>query len=301
MQESKPDIAALLSQIPDADRPGGPSKFTGPPPDVAERIAKEVLGGGRESLEELARMIRDANGGGEKNYKPGYLLHCIGLQVGRPDMEKERRLFNETITSLLGGDDPPKEVQKFLIRELQVAGQDRDKTGDERVVETLGKLLPDAELCDDAVSTLVAIGASAAGALRLALPQCRGRSQVSVVQALGALGDEESVAALKGLFEAGKQPEESLRQAAVWALARSGNPSAVESVVRAAQKAQGWERVQATKACLLLAETLAKKNRRPEADKLYRRLVKEWQAPADRYLREAAERGLGREGGRTSV
>mgnify|MGYP001346748081 CR=1 FL=1 len=76
------NIAEIVNKLPDADRAGTASKFTGPAPEEAKKLVAAVLSGGREAILELAEMIRDANGKGEKNFKPGYLLHAIALRVG---------------------------------------------------------------------------------------------------------------------------------------------------------------------------------------------------------------------------
>ena len=41
----KPDVAALVSGMPDADRPGKPSKLTGPTREAAERVVRQILAG----------------------------------------------------------------------------------------------------------------------------------------------------------------------------------------------------------------------------------------------------------------
>ncbi|MCH2586134.1 MAG: hypothetical protein MK138_15335 [Planctomycetes bacterium] len=127
------NVAAIVDKLPDADRPGTESKFTGPAPDEAKKLVASVLSGGREAILELAEMIRDANGKGEKNFKPGYLLHAIALRVGDKGREKEKLVFTEALASLLGGVNPPPGAQEYLLRELQCAG------GPE-VVKTLGEL-----------------------------------------------------------------------------------------------------------------------------------------------------------------
>ena len=95
------NIAALLEKLPDADRPGTASKFTGPPPAEAEKLVASVLSGGREAILELAEMIRDANGSGEKNFKPGYLLHAVALRGGDKWRDKERQVFTTAIASVI--------------------------------------------------------------------------------------------------------------------------------------------------------------------------------------------------------
>ena len=279
---SKPDVATLVNRMPDADNPGKPSKFTGPTREAAKSVVAQILAEGRESLLELIGMIRDANGFGEENYKPGYVLHCIATHVGRPGNDEQRRLFAETLASRLGSSGAPKGIQGYLVRELQVAGG-RD------VTETLGKLLPDDELCEYAAQALVAIGDAGAAQLRSALPTAKGKNRVTVVQALGAVRDAGSVAALKKVLE---EEDRDVRMAAAWSLARGADPGGAEAVVRAADRAEGWERIQITKACLLLAENLLKRGKRGPGVKILEHLRDTREDPADRYIREAAKRAL---------
>ncbi len=275
-------VASLVNQMPEADVPGQESKFTGPDPVQAKNIATGILEGGRESILELAGMIRDAAGGGAENYKPGYVLHCIALHVGQPGQEAQRKMFAEAVASKLGGGDTPKEAQAFLARELQVAGG-------EEVLETLGKLLRDDQLCEIAVQALVAIGGRAAARLREALPAAKGRNRAAIVQALGSLRDAESSAVLR---EAAGGEERDLRLAAAWALARSGDASGAGAVIRAADRAEGWERIQLTKACLLYAENLFKAGKTSESRRIYNHLRETRKDPSERHVAEAAERGL---------
>ena len=227
-------------------------------------------------------MIRDANGFGEESYKPGYVLHCIAIHVGRPGGDEQRRLFAETLASRLGGDGVDRGIQGYLVRELQVAGGPQ-------VAEVLGRLLVDDELCEYAAQALVAIEDGAAARLRSALAAVKRMSRVTVVQALGAVRDTGSVEALAKVLE---EEDGDVRMAAAWALARGGAPDGVEAVVRAADRADGWERIQLTKACLLLAENLLKSGKREPGVKILEHLRDTREDPAERYIREAAERAL---------
>ncbi|MBI4601402.1 MAG: hypothetical protein HY721_05495, partial [Planctomycetes bacterium] len=47
MQATKLDVAALVAQVPDADQPERASKLTGPKPEAAEALCRQVLAGGR--------------------------------------------------------------------------------------------------------------------------------------------------------------------------------------------------------------------------------------------------------------
>ena len=273
------NIAEIVNKIPDADRPGTASKFTGPQPAEAEKLVAAVLSGGREAIIKLAEMIRDANGSGEKNFKPGYLLHAIALRVGDKGRDKERQVFTAAIASLLGGTNPPG-AQEYLLRELQCAG------GPE-VVKTLGDLLEKPGLWEHALSALVAIETGAGVPLRKALAGAKGRRRLAILQALGSLRDKASTATLAAATE---DKDENTRLAASWGLARIATPDCVQPVIKAAEKAKSWEKIQANKAALLLAENLRSSGNKDEARETCNLLINANQEEDDRYVRDVAER-----------
>ena len=274
------NLAEILNKLPDADRAGTASKFTGPAPDEAKKLVAAVLSGGRAAILELAEMIRDANGNGEKNFKPGYLLHAVALRLGDKGREKERRVFSEALASLLGGASPPPGAQEYLLRELQCAG------GPE-VVNTLGDLLEKPVIWEHALNTLVAIRAGAGDPLRKALAGAKGRRRLAILQALGTLRDAASTGALA---TATGDKDENTRLAACWALARIATPACVEPVLKAAAKAESWEKIQVNKAALQLAENLAAAGNKDKAREACNLLVNANREEDESYIREAAER-----------
>ena len=274
------NVTAIVDKLPDADRPGTESKFTGPSPDEAKKLVGSVLSGGREAILELAEMIRDANGKGEKNFKPGYLLHAVTLRVGDKGREKEKLLFTEALASLLGGANPPPGAQEFLLRELQCAG------GPE-VVKTLGGLLEKPGIWEHALTALVSIETGAGEQLRKALVGAKGRRRLAILQALGSLRDPASTAPLASATE---DKDENTRLAAARRLARIAPPACIEPVIKAAQKAKAWEKIQLNKAGLLLAENLSSAGNKDKARETCTLLINANPQEDDLYVREAAGR-----------
>jgi len=298
MTTTKPDIKALLAQMPDADKPGQTAKFTGPDPAKAKVIYEAILAGGRDCLLELIALLRDPNDPAPKDFRAEYVLHGLAIYVGGAGRERQRKMFAETLGLKLASAEPlpafsrligrkrailPAGVQSFLIRELQVAG------GGESV-KVLGRLLSDEPLCEPAAQALVAIGGkSAAGELRGALSKARGRCRVTVVQNLGVLRDAPSVRAIRSCLS---DKDADVRLAAAWALARIGDAGSVDSVLKEADAAPGWERIKATQACLLLAENLAAAGKKPDAARIYSHLRDSRTDPKEKYVREAAAKAL---------
>ena len=94
----------------------------------------------------------------------------------------------------------------------------------------------------------------------------RGICKVNIVQGLGAVGDTESAAKLKALLT---DEDREVRLAAGWGLARMGDAGSAEALMKAAEAPDGWERIQATKHCLVLAEKLTASGKKAEAAKIY--------------------------------
>jgi len=282
MQATKPDVGALVGQMPDADTPGKTDKFTGPDPTAADKVFDEILSGGRGSIEELIAMIHDTTDPKFKDFRPEYVLHCLAVRVGGPGKEVERKMLADTLASLVADEKLSAGIRGVLLRQLQVAGG-RD------AVEAIGKQLLDDALCETATQALTVIREGAVEQLRKALPGARGRNRVTIVQALGVLRDAGSLSALR---EAAGDADRDVRIAAAWALANTGDPAAADAAIKASEANDGWERIEATKACLLLAEKLRAAGKKGEAVAIYRHLKESRKGDSEAYVREAAERGL---------
>jgi HEAT repeat protein len=153
----------------------------------------------------------------------------------------------------------------------------------------LGKLLEDEELVEAATISLLAIRRGAAQQFRAALPNARGKCRLNVIQALGDLKDQESADSLQSAL---RDPDREVRLAAGWGLARMGNAGSVDLLIHEADSRTGWERIQATKHCLVLAEQLAAVGKQEPAERIYIHLRDTRTGAAERYVREAAEHGL---------
>lgn len=287
MAALKPDVAALVASMPDADNPGRESKFTGPEPAEAEKVFLEILGGGREALGELLGLLKESTDPEFKSYKAEYVLHGIVVFVARPEHDAHQRLVNDVLAQAVASGEHSKWKTGLLIRELQAGG-------DGSCAEAIGKHLLDSELCECAAQALIAIGRGpgrdpALRELRKAAGGAAGGARLTLVQALGVLADEESTVVLQ---EALKDDDPQMRRTAAWALANVGAVSAVSDVIREADSAKGWERIGASKACLLLAERLASKGQKGEAIRIYTHLRETRTGTEDAYLVIAAERGL---------
>lgn len=283
----KPNIQELVKKMPDVDGKEGKeglvtAKFTGPPPDQAEEVYTAILAGGKGSLVELIGMLKDHTDPEFKDFRPEYVLHGIAIYAGRKENREIRETVADTLVSELDNDDHPTAVKALLMRELQVVGGPK-------AVRPLGKFLTDADLCESAAQAMVAIRQGAAAELRRALRNAKGACRLTVVQNLGVLRDED---AIRGLQRATRDVETDTRLAAVWGLAQIGDAGSVDVVLKAADAEPGWERIQATKACLVLAENLQAAGKKSEAQKIYKSLRDSRTDESEKYIRNLAEKAL---------
>lgn len=275
MKNKSSALAALLSKLPDPDERG---MLTNIEKEIVDNVIVNIHKGGRRSLVGLVNMLVEPGKGND--IKPRYALHCLAVYVCKLKDDKRRGAFAKTLASELDV-KRHKAVQGYLIRQLQVAGG-------KEVVGTLGTLLHDDELCEYAAQALVAIGHGAAEQLRKALPRSRGTCRLTIVQNLGVVRDARSVGALR---RATGDKDREVRLSAVWALANIGRANSIDVLLKAADS-QGWERIQATKACLLLAEKLLAAGKKKEAVGIYTHLRDTRSDTDEHYVREAAEKGL---------
>jgi HEAT repeat protein len=196
------------------------------------------------------------------------------------DEEARKDLSDALAAALLS--DRSNHVKSFLCQELQWAGG-------QEAVPLLGQLLLDQELVEPATMALLAIRQGAAEQFRTALPNAQGKCRLNIIQALGDVKDLESIDSLKSAL---RDPDHEVRLAAGWGLARMGDAGSVELLINEADSRTGWERIQATKHCLVLAEQLSLVGKMDMAKRIYVHLRDTRTRAAEQYVSEAAERGL---------
>ncbi len=277
----QPDVAALVQQMPDADRDG---KYTGPSPGDAERVYQAIFNGGRNSILQLIGMIVEPGAGDD--YKARYVLHGLAIYVGRPGLETERRVAGDALISALTGDTSPG-VKRCLIQELQFLGETRS-------AEAIGSFLLDEALCDDAAMALVALGQEAAGPLAKALPDAQGRSRLAVIQALGELRHAASADALVPLLQ---DEDSDCRVAAAVALGKIGAARGARPMIRALEVAEGYDRVQIFEACCVLADNLRQAVRSQSARRFYSGIWRATPGQGEPQVRHAVAQALAAESG----
>ena len=292
------EIKALVDQMPAADErgmythivvkdPGTDGKNRKPataPIDKVkiEKAVEEIQKGGRENVLGVIDMLVEPGQG--EDYKARYALHCAAVQVCKMKQaggDGPRQEFSLELASQLGG-TRPKGVQAFLLQELQTAGG-------KEATAAIGKLLTDDDLSEWAARALVSIGDGAVEQFRAALPQAKGKSRLTVLQNLGVLRDAKSADAMRAALA---NADREIRLAAARGLANIGDAAAPGLLLKAADGSRGWERIQMTQFCLVLAENLAAAGRKAEAAKIYAHLRDTRKDPTEKHVCEAAARGL---------
>ncbi len=283
-------IASLVSQMP---RPAADGKRGGILDNVdkpaLDKALDELVKSGADGVKAIIDMLVEKQP--EKDSEARHALNAIVFRVGAPGKESDRKTVALAIAAAIGGgaSEKPKEVQAFLIRQLQYVGKGE-------VAATLGKVLLDAELCDPACAALVAIKEGAGEQLKAALPNATGRCRTAIIQALGQAREASAAAIIRPHLG---DADRDTRICAGWALAVAGDAGSVDALIKAtggadaAGNAVGWERIQAVKNCLVLAESLSAAGKKSEAEKIYKHLRDTRTDPKEQYVKDIAVKALG--------
>jgi HEAT repeat protein len=272
-------IKSFVGQLPDPDEGGTYANLDMNKLEQIAKVVSQLYEGGRDSVLGLIDMLVEPGAG--DNIKARFALHLLAVRATRKGNEQARNEFARAIASQIGG-DRPKAIQIYLIEQLQLAGT-------KAVIETLGKALLDQELCDTAARALTSIRDGAAEQLLSALPKVQGRRRLSIINSLAVIRAERAAETFK---QALSDPDPDVRIAAAWGIARIGDGSAFDTLLRCAEAHQRWERINQADACLALAENLVAAGKESDAAAIYAHLLKTKTDPSERHIREAAERGL---------
>ncbi len=216
-----------------------------------------------------------------KDTQARHALHAVVMRVGSEKASRHRATVARILASTLGT-DRPREIRAFVLRQLQLVG-------DEKQAAAIGPLLLDAELAEPAAQTLLAIRTGSAAQFRTALPKATGRQRALIAHGLGSLRDRTAADPLRKLLE---DDDRDTRLTAAWALARIGDGAAAARLLKLADAAKGYERARLTDSCLQLAEALAAAGDRPAARQVYAHLHESRSEASERHVKEAAARGL---------
>lgn len=270
-------LKTLVEQMPDPDGRGMYTENIDK--EKIEKAVEAIYKGGRANMQGLVEMLGEP--GSDEDVKPHYALHSVLNHTLIVGDEKAQKEFCDVLAAELSGNHSDY-IKSYLCQELQWAG-------DRAAVPALGKLLTDEELCDPAAMALVAINDGAADELRKAVPQAKGKSRLAVMDALAALADDKSATAFK---DALTDEDREVRIAGGVGLSKLGDPGSVDLLTKAADVEPGWERIQAAKNCLVLAENLSANGKKSDAQKVYKYLHDSRKDPTEKYIRDLAAKAM---------
>jgi hypothetical protein len=241
-------------------------------------VAKELVKAGPEGVRAIVGLLVEPGKGNDA--KARFALNGMAHYVGRAGADAEREMFAKTLAACLGEDYAPA-VKGFVIRMLRL-------TGGKDSAAAISRSLASEDLCEYAAQALVSIGADPAPLLE-ALPNAKGKCRLTILQNLGVL---RANAAVPELLKAAADADRPTRLVALYALGNIGAAAATDTLMKAADAEGPFERSQATRSLLLLAQRLAEAKDAAGAEKIYGHLWKTRTDPADSGPRCAALRGL---------
>jgi len=243
--------------------------------ELEKSVAADLIRTGQDGLLKLCQKLVPPGTGDDTQVR--LALNAVTMYVSKPGKETDRKTYvTALLQALEAGTD--KEVQAFLIRQLQLAGK-------AEAVKPLSGFLSDQRLCEPASQALVRIGGDQAGAaLARALPNATGNTTIALVRSLGALRHEPAAEALVPYTDS---KDQDLQLAALWSIANIGHASAQPALSSACSVASSYRRAKAHAYYLLYAERLMETQaQRKNGIKICRSLVRSNATPAN--IRAAA-------------
>jgi HEAT repeat protein len=244
---------------------------------AARRIMSEIVTMGPNAIREIASALVPTGQGNDASAR--FALNGLAHHVSRPGFEDERAMYARALIESLS-DDRPAEVKAFLISMLQRAGRDES-------VPAVAKYLKEDELADPAARALASIKTASAGdALVVALPDASEANRASILR---ALGDIRHAPATRHILPYAKATDAVTRGMALYALANTGAPEAIDLLAAAVADAPSrHERSHAVSLNLLLAQRLAEAGQKPKAVEICRDLINGRHAPPEAHIRSGA-------------
>ncbi len=197
-------------------------------------------------------------------------IESLSRYLSQPDMEKERAAWEKMILAKIQNSEDPY-IIAFFIRQLNYFGS-------EAAMESLTPFVTDPKLQDPAIRAMRDINPEKAADLFVnRLDQCKGRTQIALVNAIKNTGNSshaETIARLAG----SNSPE--LQRSVLACLARLGNPAS-EAVLNEAAKNAGYmpEPTNATGSLVVYARALAEQKQNELSLKICKTLIKSCKAP----------------------
>lgn len=240
--------------------------------EVRDKNAAELLELGGKGIQEVCSRLQPADG--EDDSRVRFALNGITVYVRGPGKNKERLLYaGSVIKSLNSLRD--KEVKAFLIRQLQLAGQQES-------IAPVAKYLHDRDLCEPATQALLAIGGpKAEKAFVEAIEKGPAANRITLVKAVGEVRSRDAVPLL---LEYARSGNSELRQVALQALANIGDPAAEDLLAHIRLTSPPFERTRAPSLYLLYAQRLAESGDKKAAARICHEILYFYTAPQEQHI-----------------
>jgi len=252
------------------------AKFPGQTAAAKDALAAELIALGPEGIMRLCRMLVPP--GGADDSKIRYAVNGLATYVAPPRLEDQRIVFVRTLAKAIEQEGPP-DVRAFLISQVELCGRNES-------VKPLKRYLLDPKLCAPATRALVTIGTPAAEAAILkALGPASDANRLSLINALGEL---RSRAATKKILPYTSSDNAALRQAALYALANTGDHLAEPALDKVHLEAGFYERARAPSLHVLYARRLAESGNSAGAARICIGIIKTYTAAGEIHISSAA-------------
>ena len=258
-QATQSDVRALVDRFPAQNS------------EMRQNLASQVMEMGSEGILEICLLLVPPGTGDDTQAR--YALSALVTYVSDEGGEKARELFAKAIVKALNR-QTNKEVQSFLIRQLQ-------RVGKRESIKPLKRYLDDKSLCEPATQALLAIGSPEAEKVLLkALGKSTGANRVTIIKALGELRSEK---ATKKILPFVSDKNNELRQVTLYALANIGDPLAEKVLSMVSLEAPTYERTRAPSLYLLYAQRLSESGHKRECANICRNLIAGYTAPQESH------------------
>jgi len=229
-----------------------------------DKAVQSMIQLGEPGLAEFFKLVVPAGTGDDTNVR--LALDALVITLGEGSHEADRKMVsNAFLAAIEKATD--KGVKSYFMYELKFCAKGE-------AVESIAKYLSDDYLVEPAAAVLVNMkNHPAMHALKIALPEMRGKSQMVVVKALGdyrAFCADSSIRSLAGT----KDP--NLKKVVLYALSQIGAKESAEVMVNAAkQTGFTYEPTEATRSLVRYAGNLAKNGELAPAKRISNMLVRE--------------------------
>lgn len=201
-----------------------------------------------------------------KDAQARYLLNGLTKYVARPNAESERAMVEEVLLAALNK-DYPETVDVFLMEQLELIGSNE-------AIPVLQSFIGVDRLNESAVHALRAINTKQSRKVLVeALGQTSGAKRIAVIK---ALDDLQVTHAANALLPFAKAEDWPTRQAALYALAQTGNPVAIDPLKTALDAYDNYKKTQVISYVVLLAQRLAEEGHQHQSTEIANYLLTDY-------------------------